>query len=590
MGLFRRSVPSSVEGNAVPRTVLAAAVNLAEVPQSWRARNGEDVWQKDAWYFYDAIGEMRFALNWLANAVSLCDMYVAEVDENTGLITGPTENQVAQKILRSVFGGATRRSQAQSTMALNWQVAGEVFILIRPRRNQDDEWLVLSSTEVSERSGVFTYSDPFTGAKIEMNSSTDMLIRLWQPHPRKQTHADSPIRAALPILKEIERTSMNIASRLDSRLAGAGVWIIPKELDFAANDGDPEGAQGVMDALVRTASASLNDPGQASAQVPIVLEAPGEQVANFNYQTFATELTAEILELRVAAMQRLARTLDMPTEVIEGNGGSNHWTAWQVEESGYKIHVAPVLDRFADALTIQYLRPALLAAGEQNVDQYVFAFDTTAIVSRPNRQSELLELHDRLLVSDEAVRSEASVPDDDIPSDEEHDRRFIEKLVLQDTSLIKDPSVRQILGLEELTVTQTETVPQLPPAESTAPQSDVSQTREIPERASQSDESNGVTAAAELIVFDALSRAGGRMLTREYRGQLGHVPKHELHTVIKGSPNAVLEGSFQFVEAVAPAFNEDAASLTRKLHSYCSYLISEQVVHDRETMRAWLSR
>lgn len=590
MGLFRRPTTTPVvEETRTPRSVLAAAVNLTDRPVGWKGRRGEDVWQKDAWYFYDAIGELRFATNWLANAVSLADMYVAEVDPETGLITGPTDNPVAQRILKSILGGSVKRSQAQATMALNWQVAGEVFILIRSRPRNDDEWIVLSSTEVEERGGQFTYCDPITGGRVEMNPQTDLLIRIWSPHPRYQSHADSPVRAALPILKEIERTSMNIAARLDSRLAGSGVWIIPKELDFPAGDNTPAGAQGVMDSLLRAASASLADPGQASSQVPIIIDAPGEHVANFNYQTFATELTGEILELRPAGIRRLAMSLDMPAEILEGMGGSNHWTAWQIEETGYKIHVAPVLDRFGDALTSQYLQPAMAAAGDQDPSRYVIAFDVTEVVSRPDRQKELLDLHDRLLVSDEAVRSEASIPDDDIPTDQEHDRRFVEKLVLQDTTLLADPGIRTVLGLEQLS-NSNGTV-----AQTTAPQSIEPATqsgdRAIPDRATEPppSDSDGLTAAAELMVWDALSRAGGRLLTREHRGQHSDTPKHELHTVIKaGDTTRLLEGSFQFTSQVAPAFGVEAADLEGRIRGYCSYLLLNGRNHDREELKLWL--
>lgn len=584
MGLLRRSKPA-VNEEKTPRSVLAAAVNIGNVPAAWKARAGEDTWQKDAWYYYDAIGELRFATNWIANAVSLADMYVAEIDPDTGLITGPTDNNVAKTILSSVFGGAAKRSQAQATMALNWQVGGEVFILIRSRRALPDEWLVLSSTEVSERGGTFTYCDPVTGGRVELNPSTDLLIRLWSPHPRYQSHADSPVRAALPILREIERTTMNIASRLDSRLAGAGVWVIPKELDFPGGDDLPEGPTGIMEALRRAAEASLRNPGEASAQVPIILDVPAEYAQSFNYQTFATELTAEVLELRPAAIKRLGTTLDMPAEIIEGMGGANHWSAWQIEEGGYKIHIAPVLDRFADALTVEYLQPALLAAGVQNPGQYVIAFDTTAIRTRPNRQAELLELHDRILVSDESVRTEAGIPDDDIPTDEERDRRFVEKLVLQDTSLLSDSGIREILGLPEIVVQEPD-VPQ-----NDVPQIESAPQNEIPQRVAQSEESsdsNGITAAAEAMVWDALSRAGGRLLTREYRGRFSSTPKHELHTVIKGSPSTALEGSFQFVDAVAPLLSVDPKKLRSQLYGYCSTLITEQRPYNRQEMREWL--
>ena len=581
MGLFRRQAPAT---EAPRKSLMAAAVDLNESPATWRARTGEDLWQKDAWKFYDAVGELRFATNWLANAVSMADMYVAEIDPATGLITGPTDNARAQAVLGSMFGGAAKRSQAQKTMALNYVVAGEFFTLIRSRPNQDDEWVVLSSTEVTERSGEFTYNDPLSGRKIPVNPNADLLLRTWEPHPRCQTHADSCVRAALPILKEIERTSMNIAARLDSRLSGAGVWIIPKEMDFAGGDNTPEGPQGVMQELIRAASASLSNPGQASAQVPIILEAPGEQVPNFSFQTFATELTAEILELRPAAIRRLAVTMDMPMEIIEGMENANHWSAWQIEEGGYKIHVAPLLDRIADSLTTHYLQGALAAAGVPNPERYVIDFDVTKVVSRPNRQAELLELHDRILVSDEAMRQEAGVPDSEIPDEQEHNRRFVEKLVLQDSSLLADPGVRQILGLGDITVSQpSETVSQLPPAEE--PSSD----RALPERVSQSDE--GLTAAAELMVFDALSRAGGRMLTREHRGQHGSTPKHELYRIIPGEPDStkLLEGSFQFASGVAPMFGFDADLLEENLRQYCSMLLGTRRSYDRQEMKRWLS-
>lgn len=588
MGLFRKT-PLPVEV-VKPNSIVAAAVNLSENPVAWRARVGEDSWQKDAWYFYDAVGELRFVMNWIANAVSLARMYVAETDPDTGQPTGPTENAVAQKVLDGIFGGAAKRSQAQMTMALNYSVAGEFFILVRPGQGPKnaDEWYVLSSTEVEERGGAFKYCDPMTGRMIEMNPSRDLFIRQWSPHPRKQSHSDSPVRAALPILREIERTSMNIMSRLDSRLAGAGLLVIPKELDFPGGPGIPEGPQGVMQAFRMAAEASLRNPGEASAQVPIIMDAPGEQVANFNHIDFTTELTNEVLELRTAAIKRLASALDVPAEILEGMSGANHWSAWQIEEAGYKIHIAPLLDRIADALTTRYLQPTLENMRVPDFDQYVIKFDVSEMVSRPNRQAEMIELYDRILISDEALRTESGVPDSDIPSDDEHNRRFVESLVEKDTSLLSDPGVRQILGLEEITVAQPQETVSQPEVEQ-----DDRNTREIPERATEpdSDTDNGITAAAELMVFDALSRAGGRLLTREHRGQYGSTPKHELHTVLSHKPaRVILEGSFQFADMVAETFNVDAPTLRRRLNAYCTHLISEQIVHNREEMQRWLAR
>ena len=61
---------------------------------------------------------------------------------------------------------------------------------------------------------------------------------------------------------------------------------------------------------------------------------------------------------------RLASTLDMPKSVAAGRQDeSNHWTAWQVEESTYKIFIEPLLRELGDAITTQWFRPALVAMG-----------------------------------------------------------------------------------------------------------------------------------------------------------------------------------------------------------------------------------
>lgn len=577
-----------------PKSLLAAAVNISGNGgmAAWKGRASEDQWQREAWRQYDICGELRYAMNWIGNAVSMADLYAAEVDPDTGLVSGPTENEAAQTIAASVFGGAEKRPQAQSTIALNWQVAGEVFLLIRPRRGGGDEWLILSSTEVQERGGDFRYSDPVSGSLIDLDPRRDMLIRIWSPHPRSQSHADSAVRAALPTLREIEKTSMNIAARLDSRLSGAGIWIVPQEIDFAGNDTETEGPQGLMDSLRRAAEASLSNPGDASSQVPIIMQVPGEQVANFNYQTFATELTNEVLELRQAAIRRLALALDMPSEVMLGMGESNHWSAWQIEEATYKIHVAPLLDRIGSAITEQYFRPALVAAGVPNPDNYIIAFDTTEITTRPNRLEELTSLWDRRLISDDALRVEAGVPDRDMPTDDERDRRFLETLVERDTTLLADPGIRELLGLEELNTTSL-------PEDGNTSQPGIQEARQpsqLPARPQQAEESNapdeGLVAAAELMVWDALSRAGGRLLTREFRGAMRDVPKHELHTRIDGSQKtpALLEGSFQFVVPVADTFGVDAIGLENRLREYTKVKIVAQEPHNREELRKWLSR
>jgi hypothetical protein len=99
---------------------------------------------------------------------------------------------------------------------------------------------------------------------------------------------------------------------------------------------------------------------------------------------------------------------------------------------------------------------------------------------------------------------------------------------------------------------------------------------------------NGLTAAAELLVFDALSRAGGRLLTRENRGQFVSTPKHELHTVITaaaGQYSVLLKDSFQFLDPVAEAFQVRPNALRIALTTYVNGLLHSQKSHDRTVLR-----
>lgn len=93
------------------------------------------------------------------------------------------------------------------------------------------------------------------------------------------------------------------------------------------------------------------------------------------------------------------------------------------------------------------------------------------------------------------------------------------------------------------------------------------------------------------MVFDALSRAGGRMLTREHRGQHGSTPKHELYRIIPETADSakLLEGSFQFASGVAPMFGFDADLLEENLRQYCTMLLGTRRSYDRQEMKRWLS-
>lgn len=589
---------ADVQRIAAGKTLLAAAMPLngPEGKQAWKARSGDDGWQKEAWYHYDACGELRFATNWLANAVSRAVLRACETDPATGQITGPTEDARAQAAANAILGGPEQRPQIQSTVALHWQVAGESFCLVRSQGNgKPDVWYALSATQVKERGGRWKFTDPLTGVDLELNPATDKLIRIWSPHPNSQTHADSALRAALPILNEIEKCTQNISARLDSRLAGNGLLFVPSEIDFPVAPGEQADAGTFVQILLDAAEAGISNPGTAAAQVPITAQVPGEVLGQIQHIDLATALDAAITGLRQDAVNRLGMTVDMPREVALGTTGeANHWSGWQIEETTYKIHVEPFLLKFGAALTQEYYRPMLVAMGVANPERHVLDWDISEVVARPDQGEMLEDMHDRGLISDDYLRAERGIPDSAIPDEDETQLRRLERVVMGAPTLAADGEIaRRLFGFEIAPAAAGVSDPAAvtEPALEAGPESNV---RALPTRDTTPPEPDaGLVAAAELVVFDALSRAGGRLLTAQFRGQFKNTPRHELHTVIPvlhdtATMARLMEGSFQFTANIAHAFGRDHATLDRALRAYVDSRLRLSVVHDRGDLRRYL--
>lgn len=587
MGLFRRDKDGASKPVPKGRSVVASAMPLAgpDGRQAWQAASGDAGWQAQAWYFYDSVGELRFAFNWLANAISRASLFAAEMDPETGLITGPTDDKRAQRAAQAVLGGADDRPQLQSTMALQWQVSGETFVLVLPQgAGLEDRWLTLSRRSMREQGGTWSFKDPLTGVWTKLTAQ-DMVMRVWSPHPDEQTHADSAMRAANPILTEVEKTSQNIIARLDSRLVGNGLYLIPQEVDFAAAESEMSSADTFRQMLMDAMTASLANPGTAEAQAPIVAEVPGEwlEAMSGSYVDFASAMDAAVTELRRDALNRVGATLDMPREMALGElAQANHWSGWLLEESTYKIHVEPFLLKFGMALTKTWYRPALAAMGERNPDRFVLAWDITEVVARPDDKEDVKYLLENNLVTADWARSKFGVPDDAIPSEEDERKNLARVLVQTAPSVLENESIARILGFEP-TGAGRETAPAVGAGEE---QPD--NVRALP--GTRDDEPDAaLVAAAELVALDALGRAGGRLLTPTYRGQFKDVDRWALHTVIPRDQNKIddlMAGSFQHVSLLASAF--DADRLRAQLQAYVRNRLINGIAHDRNVMSEYL--
>lgn len=386
-----------------------------------------DSWQTQAWQFYDSVGELRFVVSWIASALSRCTLVASDVGPD-GHPTGSTEDQIVQETVAEIAGGPAGQAALLGRLATFLSVPGDGYVVIL-YRDGVEEWHVLSREEVKKRADG-TVEVILQGETRELDPDTDSVTRIPRPHPRNARETDSPVRAALPILREIIRLGQHIETTAKSRLVGAGIMFVPNEMSLPPSEDAPTGepdpdAPGLppvepgLDeyapteratpadlsaAIIETASIAIEDPGSAAAATPIVVGVPADYIGKVQHLKFGLDWADTVLSLRTAAIKRLALALDVPAEILLGLGETNHWSAWQVEESAIKIHIEPLLTLICDRLTTSLLRPVLEARGYgDRAEDHCVWYDTSKLSQRPNRAPEALALWDRGLLSNEVV-------------------------------------------------------------------------------------------------------------------------------------------------------------------------------------------
>lgn len=309
-----------------PTSLIASAVQISyDNLLSWTGYQfGRDEgWQKELWRLYDIVGEFRFASNWVGSMCGRVRIYVAEVDERGVLGPETTDPQISA-LADNMLGGPAAKSEALRLMGINLTVAGELFVVGKAGRGGDaDKWFIVTPSEITRwRGGVY-----YNGAEgpVQLVDNTDMIIRVWTPHPRRVFLADSPAHGAMNIITEIERLTKFVFSQIDSRLAGAGILFIPTGMDFPDNDDGLGAADSIMAKLTEAGAASLKGEGSAAGIIPIVAEVPQEALGKIQLVRFDSVLSEQAESLRDEAIKRFAYSMDFPPEVITGQGSSNHW-------------------------------------------------------------------------------------------------------------------------------------------------------------------------------------------------------------------------------------------------------------------------
>lgn len=552
------------------------------------ARSGTG-WQDAAWHFYNTVGEYAYAVNWVGNLLSRAKLY-ATIDDGDGPRRLPPDDP-ASRLVEALFYDEQGRSTALQQIGVHYTVAGEAWVVGFEEDGQE-QWQVVAPSRIKKTGDDYTINGkPVTGDPF--------MMRIWRPHPVDNSAATSPSRAALPILSEIERLTMHVAAQVDSRLSSAGILFLPNQMTFAVKTEDGNTITGNADAFVDVLQdvmgRAIMNREDASALVPIVVTADGEVIEHVHHLQFWSELDNHAIELRTEAIRRLALSMDMPPEILTGQGDTNHWSSWSIDESSIKSHTEPLLNRIADDLATGYLRPMLIQGGDgvaalpaEDARSYGIGVDTSEMRLRPNRSEEALELWDRGVLSAETLAIETGFRSDDIQDEAEHKRWFLNKVASgQTTPEIVEAALRA-LGIE-LEVRDNPDAPSDRPEIQEArptPSLEDHPRREIP------DESEiAMLAACEVLVFRALERAGNRLKNKTQRKIPGVAASetYMFHKVDTGTLDFVLEDAWSAVDRFAHRWGVNSERLTACLDAYTRAILVEQKPHDPQMMRGFVN-
>ena len=456
---------------SAPRALTAAAtqVRLNDKGEAEAFRNrriaSSSAWQPEAWEYYDAIGEIKYAFNLVASVVSRIRLYAAVVSDPA---EAPSAVRNATHLDNSLVGAAERAlSRLDSAYggqagllrdaALNLLVAGECYLVQMPAKVGSgiaESWDIRSVDELTIDSKnnyvVSGRRESQQGNTMNASNRRGLTLlpanafvgRIWRAHPRYSDEADSSLRGLLDMCAELLLLNRTFRATARSRL-NAGALYLPDGLSLASTP-DPnypyededglyaeptpeEMADEFEDQLIDAMTTPIRDEDSASAVVPLIIRGPadlGDKIKQFKFERSFDPALAERSD---RVLERILQGLDVPKDIVTGLANVKYSNAMQIDESLYKAHIEPLMLLIADALTVVYLRPYLLANGfsDADVERIVVWFDPSSVATRNDRAMDADSGFDKMAVSYDTWRRAHGFSDQDAPSPTELGLRLL---------------------------------------------------------------------------------------------------------------------------------------------------------------------
>lgn len=394
-----------------------------------------------AWHFWQRVPELRYTTRYISNALSVATLYVGEANPLGGAPTRLKEGHPANELMAQFAGGHGGQADLLDRLGLHLTVAGD-SVLIGPVDESAniqapfDQWRVYSTDEVHSRNGKIYVKMPGNAKEVQIPNNT-IAVRVWRPHPRQWWDADSPVKGSFSVLNELIGLDKHVTASINSRLAGAGLLLIPDEIDLPTGDMEIEGSEidRFVALLTEVMGLAIKNRESAAALVPIMLRGPAEFLDKINHIEFSTPFSEQVPELRMGAIRRLALGMDVPPEILLGSAQSNSWSAWQTDESTLRVHLIPLLQLIASSLTVGWLRPALerlplTKEQEDQIPKLEIGFDVSNLKIRQDVSGDAEALYDRMEIDSDALRLALGYGPDSAPDNKEIAKQILLKLVL----------------------------------------------------------------------------------------------------------------------------------------------------------------
>jgi hypothetical protein len=433
---------------------VTAAASTITSPRTELLRT-TDAWQEEAWGYYDDLGPFRYAIEWKSAMLSRVRLYAAKLtpgeDEPVRAEAG-----TAVDLMTTLGGGVAGQAQLMADLATQLDVPGEGY-LIGETINGVEQWTVRSTDEVQARNRQFQVMDEnstsSSGARWRPLEANSLVNRVYRPHRRYHYLADSPARAARSTMRELELVNRHILAQYLSRLASAGVLVMPDEVTFPVREEFADASDPFMAEWIEIAREAISKPGTASAVVPIPMKIPGEWVDKVKHIDFTLKIDDKIIEKRESAIKNLASQLNIPAEVLLGMGDLNHWGAWQVDAAALKTNIAPDAELICQAITTGYLQPRLKASGVKDPESWVVWYDMSELALSPDRGADAFQAYDRMEIDGAALRRETGFDEADKPEGDELKEQAL-KVIIKTLPSGAGSALTELLG-EQVTIAPT---------------------------------------------------------------------------------------------------------------------------------------